>query len=73
MPHISTGWHYGMLLSSDAEARQKITLLFVIAMKCFILWLKMKDSIDGNRFLSCAMTLKLPRKTGATRLGDWAT
>lgn len=48
MPHISTGWHYGMLLSSDAESRQKITLLFVIAMKCFILLLKRRDSIDGN-------------------------
>lgn len=37
-----------MLLSSDAEVWQKITLLFVIAMKCFILWLKMRESIDGN-------------------------
>lgn len=48
MPHISTGWHYSMLLSSDAEARQKITLLFVITIKCFISWLKMKSSIDGS-------------------------
>lgn len=48
MPHISTGWHYSMLLSSDAEDRQKITLLFVIAIKCFILWLKMRNDIDGN-------------------------
>lgn len=62
-----------MLLSSDAEARQKITLPFVIAMKCFILWLKMKDGIDGDRFFSCAMTPKSPTRTGATRLRGWAT
>lgn len=73
MPHISTGWHYGMLLSSDAKARQNIILLFVIATKCFVLWLKMKDGIDGNRFLTCAMTAKSPRNPGATRLGGWAT
>lgn len=30
MPYISTGWHYSMLLSSEAEAWRKITLLFVI-------------------------------------------
>lgn len=23
MPHISTGWHYSMLLSSDAEALEE--------------------------------------------------
>ena len=58
-----------MLLSSDAKTQQKITLLFVIAIKCFILWLRKKNSIDGNGFLSLAMTLKSPRKTGATSLG----
>lgn len=37
-----------MLLSSEAEARQKITWLFVIAKKCFLLWLEMKDGVDGD-------------------------
>lgn len=37
-----------MLLSSEAEARQKITWLFVIAKKCFPLWLEMKDDVDGD-------------------------
>lgn len=49
MPHVGTGWHSSMLLSSDTEARQKITLLFVITIKCFILWLKMgKSTMDRN-------------------------
>ena len=69
MPHISTGWHYSMLLSLDADARQKIALLFVIAIKCFILWFKMTNSTDGKGFLSLAMTLKSPGKTETARLG----
>ena len=71
MPHISTGWHYSMLLSLDAEAQQKIASLFVIAMKCFILRFKIQNSIDRKGLLRLAMTLKSPRKTGTTRLG-WA-
>ena len=58
-----------MLLSLDAEAQQKIALLFVIAIKCLILWFKMKNSTDGKGFLSLAMTLKSPGKTETTRLG----
>lgn len=58
-----------MLLSLDAEARQKIALLFVIAIKCFILWFKMKNSTDGKGFLSLAMTLKSSGKIETTRLG----
>ena len=69
MPHISTGWHYSMLLSLDAEAQQKIASLFVIAMKCFILRFKIQNSIDRKGLLHLAMTLKSPRKTGKTRLG----
>lgn len=37
-----------MPLNSDAEARQKIILLFVIAIKCFMLWLNMKNGTDGS-------------------------
>lgn len=48
MPHISPGWHDGRLLSSEAAAQQKIARLFVIAMKCFLLQLEMKDGVDGD-------------------------
>lgn len=38
----------------------EITLLFVIAIKYFMFWLKMRNSIGGNWLLPLAMTLNSP-------------